>query len=784
MSKIRRRVQIEGIVQGVGFRPFIFNLAKELGLAGWVTNDSVGVLLEVEGLEEAVSAFLTGIPERVPKLARIDSLNSKSIETVGEDDFVIRPSKRFARGQTLISPDLAICDECYREMMDLNNHRYLYPFINCTNCGPRFTIIHEMPYDRPYTTMSEFLLCPQCQAEYENPQNRRFYAQPNACPVCGPQVWLTDGKSRDVLEGKVQKPLHTQQSQVQIDCSDWVKSILFLRQELVHGKIASVKGLGGYHLVCDACNEDAVATLRERKSRPDQPLAVMMPNLDVVHRYCQLSEEEAKLLQSPSRPIVLLEWKMKGCDGIAQGVAGNLSRLGVMLPYTPLHHLLFDDQLSVLVMTSGNISGEPIIYNDHEVVERLDHVVDYFLMHNRKILRPCDDSVQRMDDRPVMIRRSRGFAPLPLRIKMPVEVFQSKILAAGGELKNTFALSRGEDIFLSQHIGDLKTCKSNHYYRQMIDELRELLGVTPEVVAHDLHPNYLSTKYVLERFTDARLIGVQHHHAHIASCMAEYGIVNPVIGFAFDGTGFGLDQKIWGGEVLIATPSDFQRWAYLRYLPMPGGDQAIREPWRVGAAYLNLAGVQWSEKLAFWNSIDLMKWSLLRQMMKQGVQTPETSSMGRLFDAVAAILGVRNVVSYEGQAAIELEEMAQGRLGDAYSFTLEGDRPTYQINPLPMIAEIADSLLQGVNNEVVAQRFHGTVVEMATQVAVQIHQELGIDQVVCSGGVFQNRLLSLGLKERLEGLGFQVYQQSQVPANDGGLALGQMYVAMYHLLQG
>lgn len=778
MPKVRRAVRIVGIVQGVGFRPFIFNLALEFGLTGWVTNDSAGVLLEVEGLEKQVIAFLDGISERVPQLARIDSVNSKSVEVVGDDEFVILPSNRSEKGQTLISPDMATCDDCHREMMDPNDRRYLYPFINCTNCGPRFTIIREMPYDRPYTTMSEFPMCPACQAEYGNPRNRRFHAQPNACPVCGPRVWLTDGMGSEIQayserfdDENLDDPLAV------------TTLIMYLRRKLVQGKIAGVKGLGGYHLVCDACNADAVTMLRKRKSRPDKPLAVMMPNLDVVQRYCQLSEEEAELLQSPSRPIVLLEWKEKGCDGIAQGVADAQSRLGVMLPYTPLHHLLFDDQLSVLVMTSGNVSGEPIIYDDQEVVERLGHVVDYFLMHNREIVRPCDDSVQWMDDRPVMIRRSRGFAPLPLRMKASVQTLQSMILAAGGELKNTFALSRGEEIFLSQHIGDLKTRNSHHHYRQMIEELMELLEVTPEVVAYDLHPRYLSTKYVLERFANTWLIGVQHHHAHIASCMAEHGVVGPVIGFAFDGTGFGLDEKIWGGEVLVATPNDFQRWAHLRYLPLPGGDQAVREPWRIGAAYLAQAGVQRSKELPFWNSVDPMKWNLLQQMMKQGLQTPETSSMGRLFDAVGAILGVRSMVSYEGQAAIELEELARGRLGEAYSFALDGDQPAYQINPLPMIAEMAVDLSQGVAYEEVAQRFHGTVVEIATQVAVQIRQELGIDQVVCSGGVFQNRLLSIGLKERLEGEGFQVYQHTQVPTNDGGLAFGQMYVAMHRLLQ-
>lgn len=796
----RMAIRIKGIVQGVGFRPFIFNLALEHGLVGWVTNDSAGVLLEVEGSQETLQAFLADIPVKVPPLARIDSIEHHCVEPLGETDFTIKATDRSERVRTLISPDMATCPDCLRELQDPSDKRYLYPFINCTNCGPRFTIIEEMPYDRPFTTMREFVMCPECQAEYEDPRNRRFHAQPNACPDCGPEVRLTDGQGVTVLAvtagmGSMDAEIMgagVEYGERSIESSGsgpgalpaWALPVIRLRAELAQGKVAGVKGLGGYHLVTDAFNGEAVRTLRARKHRPDKPLAVMMPDLQTVEQFCEVSPEEAKLLESPSRPIVLLRWKAKGQDGIALEVALKESRLGVMLPYTPLHHMLFDEQLRVLVMTSGNMSGEPIIYDDAEAVERLGQVVDYFLMHNRKIVRPCDDSVMRVDAGPIFIRRSRGYAPGPLSIKCNGWVGLPSILACGGELKNSFALTNDTQVFMSQFIGDLKTRNSLHHYRRMIEEMRRLFEIDPEVVAYDLHPGYLSSKYAEDKFADKMLIQIQHHHGHIASCMAEYGLMGAVIGLSFDGTGYGTDGKIWGGEVLVATPIGFQRWAHLRYLPLPGGDQAIQEPWRIGAAYLEVAmpGEASVANLPFWQQVNPAQVHFLREMLARGLQTPETSSMGRFFDGVAAIMGVRTKITFEGQAAIELEELAGGEIGEAYPFQLEGDKPPFILDPLPVIRAIVEDLLQGKGVKQIAQRFHGTIIEMGQRTALAIREKTGLNRVVMSGGVFMNRLLSLGLRQRLLQSGFEVYQHEKVPANDGGLALGQVYVAGHTLL--
>ena len=764
MSDINRyRIRITGIVQGVGFRPFIFNLAECYSLAGWVTNDSSGVLIEVEGEESRLQSFLEDIPIKNPPLSQIDSITTDVITPIDDGDFQIKITNRSQQVSTMISPDMSICEDCYREMMDSGDDRYLYPFINCTNCGPRFTIIQEMPYDRAYTTMADFEMCDQCQSEYDNPRNRRFHAQPNGCPDCGPQVYLTDSSGR-LIERE------------QFDhLPSWVRPIKELVYYLKRGKLAAVKGLGGYHLVCNALDQRTVTLLRKRKQRPAKPLAVMMPNLEVVGKYCHLSSKEEELLTSPGRPIVLLEWKNKGEDGIAMGVAPSQSRLGVMLPYTPLHYLLFDDQLEVLVMTSGNISGEPIIYRDQRARELLADTADYFLFHNRKIVRPCDDSVVRVDDQPVQLRRSRGYAPGPIKI----DGLETPILAAGGELKNVFGLGRGNQVFLSQHIGDLKNRNSLHHYRRMISEMEELFEIEPELVVYDLHPEYLSGKYVKERYSDKELMGVQHHHAHLASCMAEHGIKEQVIGFAFDGTGYGTDGKIWGGEVLVAQPGQFERYAHLKYLPLPGGDKAVEEVWRIGAAYLYRVfdDPEQIKDLSFINKQDQFQLDMIFQMVEEGLQTPMTSSMGRLFDAVAAIMDIRSKVSYEGQAAIELEEMAKGEIGQPYSYSIENEEPPFIINPLPMLHEIVGELEQDIELTTIARRFHGTIVVMAVELATHIRLLKGLDKVVISGGVFQNRLLSRELKKGLEEKGFQVYQHGKVPPNDGGLALGQIYIA-------
>ncbi len=772
----RTKIRVQGVVQGVGFRPFIFNLAKEHQLKGWVTNDSLGVLIEVEGTVGQIAVFLRDISSRVPPLAQIDTIKTMTIPLRRDNDFVIKNTDRLKKAQTLISPDMAICSDCLRELLDPENTRYLYPFINCTNCGPRFTIIKAIPYDRPFTTMGEFNMCSECQKEYVDQGDRRFHAQPNACPVCGPRIYLTDHRGQELICSDLTEVASREGNPV---WPEWAMPAVSLRELLTQGKIAGVKGLGGYHLVCDARNQESVQALRKRKHRPNKPLAVMMPDLETVKQYCQVTPAEERLLLSPSRPIVLLKWLAKGDDGITTELARLEKRLGVMLPYTPLHYMLFDSRLKVLVVTSGNFSGEPIIYQDQEAISRLGGVVDYFLLHNRQIIRPCDDSVQRVDKEPIMLRRSRGYAPLPLKI---ASLGEQNILACGGELKNTFALTRKDQVFLSQHIGDLKTRSSYHLYQRLIDELIALLEVEPEIIAYDLHPGYLSTKYAQKRYREKKRIGVQHHHAHIASCLAEYNLTQNVIGIAFDGTGYGTDGKIWGGEILIASPEKFQRFAHLKYLPLPGGEKAIMEPWRIGAGYLEKAMVEekWIYDLPLWQDVDISQWYRLQELLKQGNQSPESSSMGRLFDAVSAICGVRGEVTFEGQAAIYLEELAEEELApvdQVYSYTICFTGLCYEIDPLPMIARIAQEIYQGRKVKEVAQCFHSTIVDIAYRSAILAREIHHLETVVLGGGVFQNRLLSLALQRRLELAGFAVYLPHLIPVNDGGLALGQIYVA-------
>lgn len=735
------RLTIKGIVQGVGFRPFVYNLAQRLGLRGWVLNDEHGVKVEIEGEEGVIERFLRALKNEAPPLARIEELWVEDRPLQGYPSFEIRRSERTKDRLVLISPDIATCDDCLRELFDPRDRRYRYPFINCTNCGPRFTIIRDVPYDRENTTMASFRMCPECLREYHDPTNRRFHAQPNACPTCGPQVELlrSDGTRLEIRD-----PI--------------LEAIELLKQ----GKILAIKGLGGFHLACDPFREEVVSALRSRKYREDKPFALMCKDLDTVAELCFLPDGAKELLLSRERPIVILERKPQ--VKVAPSVAPGHRTLGVMLPYTPLHHLLFSDGLKCLVMTSGNVSDEPIAYRDQEALERLRGIADYFLTHNRPIHMRCDDSVMKVfRGGPLFFRRSRGYVPVPIRLKGT----RRSVLACGAELKNTFCLTKGEYAFISHHIGDLENFETFRSFEEGIEHFKRLFEVEPEVVVHDLHPDYLSTRYALEQ--DLPRIAIQHHFAHALSCMAEYGLEGPVLAVVMDGTGFGEDGAVWGCEFLEVDLRGYRRLGHLRYIEMPGGERAIREPWRMAAVYLERA----TEGQGIPDRFRERGWEVLKEAVKRGLNSPPCSSMGRLFDAVSSLLGIRDLVNYEGQAAIELEQIADPRAQGSYPFGISD----YIVDPDPVIRAIEGELRKGVSRAVAAMRFHRTVAQMILQIAERARDERGLSEVVLSGGCFQNLLLLELSTELLEERGFQVFVHRKVPPNDGGISLGQAYYA-------
>ncbi len=768
----RWRITVRGVVQGVGFRPFVYGQALRLGLAGYVLNDSGGVTIELEGGPDALNAFHQSLTEGAPPLARIASIEVEQIVPRGDTAFVIAHSQAGDERNTLISPDTAICDDCLRELFDPNDRRYLYPFINCTNCGPRFTIVQDVPYDRANTTMQDFKMCPACKAEYDDPLDRRFHAQPNACPVCGPQV-----------KWRVQSADHG------LDCEETFSSrttqsgLELAAERLGGGAVLAIKGLGGYHLACDALNPQAVDLLRRRKHREAKPFALMVPDLATARLLCEVSEAEAALLQSHRRPIVLL--KQRADNEIAPGVAPGYDTLGIMFPYTPLHHVLMrffeadgSRRPAALVMTSGNLSEEPIAYKDDEARERLSSIAEGLVSHNRNIQVRCDDSVVRVAaGSEQLFRRSRGYAPEPVMLPFESPV---PLLAAGGHLKNTFCLVKGRQAFISHHIGDVQNLETLKSYLEGIDHFKQIFDVYPEAVAYDLHPEYLATKYALDREIPLK-IGVQHHHAHIASVLAEHGLEGQVIGIAADGTGYGTDGAVWGCEVMVAGLTEFERVAHLNYVPLPGGEQAVRQPWRMAATYLakaygdNFAGLE----LPFTKTFDRTRWHTLGQMIDRGLNCPPTSSLGRLFDAVAALLGVGGEVIYEGQAAIELEMLAQP---DHQSYPVElADGTPIRLDVSPMIRAIVEDIQKGIPVSQIAGRFHFTIAEMLATVCLRVREDRGLAKVAVSGGVFQNRLLLEQLTACLTEIGFQVYTNRQVPTNDGGLSYGQAAVAAAQL---
>jgi hydrogenase maturation protein HypF len=753
----RSEILVRGIVQGVGFRPFVYTQANRRDLRGRVRNNTTGVLIEVEGQHCDIEQFISDLKANAPPLSAIDSVECNHyLMPADYSDFVIQESthdKAEERNSVPLSADVATCDDCLGELFDPQDRRYQYPFINCTNCGPRFTIIEDIPYDRQRTTMCEFEMCAECGAEYDDPLNRRFHAEPNACAACGPQLSLSERCSNSPV--------------ITVD-------ILAAARDLLRcGKILALKGIGGFHLVCDALNSKAVAQLRERKYREDKPFALMAASVALVREYCNLSPAEEKLLSSERRPIVLLERKPDSI--IPAAVAPGVNNLGFMLPYSPLHHLLLAGLDRPLVMTSGNVSDEPICFGDQEAVRRLGKIADYFLLHDRRIHMRTDDSVARVHEgREMVLRRSRGYAPAPMRTAVS---FETQILACGAELKNTFCLARSNYAFISHHIGDLENLETLRSFVQGIDHFKRLFHLHPEVVAYDSHPEYLSTKYAVALDDIPTKISIQHHHAHIASCMADNEIEGEVIGVALDGLGFGADGRLWGGEFFAADFVAAERVAHLAYVPLPGGSKAIREPWRMAAVYLQQAfGDDFINlDLPFVKELQERCWPALRSMVATGTNCPETSSMGRLFDAVSSLIGVRSLVNYEGQAAIELEARADHGCADAYEFDLNSEGNVIEAHPV--IRSAVEDLLNGRAPELVAAKFHGGVARLIVSVAQRVREERKLNRVALSGGVFQNLLLLEQTTRLLRAGGFQVFTHARVPTNDGGISLGQASIA-------
>jgi hydrogenase maturation protein HypF len=749
-----RRVsaRVDGTVQGVGYRPFVYRLAAELGIAGWVLNDQRGVLVEAEGSPEAVAAFVERLQSDAPPLAAVSGVSVEDVPATGEAGFEIVASERGGAATAPVTPDSATCDECLAELADPADRRYRYPFLNCTNCGPRFTIVRGIPYDRPLTTMADFQMCADCQAEYDDPLDRRFHAQPNACPVCGPQVRLLErGGGR-------------------VEAADAVRAAA---DDLLAGKVLAVKGLGGYHLACRADDEQAVAALRARKRREGRPFAVLVADLDAARELVELGAPEEALLVSRERPIVLATRKPDA--PVATSVAPAVPELGIMLPYTPLHQLLATDTGVPLVLTSGNISDEPIAFLDEDLV-RLETIADRFLVHNRPIATRTDDSVVRaVRGGPLMLRRSRGYVPTSLALPIACP---RPLLGAGAEQKNAFCLAADTRAWPSHHIGDIKNYETLQSLRDGVAHFERLFEVTPEVVAHDLHPDYLSTRYAQEREEEGLVLhGVQHHHAHLAATLAEHGETGPAVGAIYDGTGYGTDGTIWGGELLVGGLASYERVGRLVTAKMPGGERAIAEPWRMACAWLTQMRAPLPPAFA---DIEQNRWNMVARMSMTGMGSPTTSSAGRLFDAVAAICGVRLEVTYEGQAAIEFEALADPAGGEPYPFPMEA-KEMIVLNPRPTVMAILADIDAGVPVATISARFHQTMALATAEACAIAAERASLDTVVLSGGVFQNKLLIGLTATALEHAGLRVLTPRLLPPNDGQIAYGQVAVAAAQL---
>ena len=749
----RRAIAISGIVQGVGFRPFVHGLACALDLRGFVRNAAGGVEIEVEGEDAAIARFLAELSTRTPPRARIDSVSTLPRLARGDDEFRIEASSVEVQGAVSVSPDIATCDDCLRELFDPADRRHRYPFINCAQCGPRLTIVRAAPYDRQRTTMSGFGMCAQCRAEYDDPRDRRFHAEAIACSSCGPRLRLLDGAGRLM---PCQDPL--------------AEAIAALRS----GGIVAVKGLGGFHLACDASDVAAVSALRRRKLRDAKPFALMARDLAAAGELGEISDSERRALTLPARPIVLL--RARSDAPVAPAVAPGLAVLGVMLPYTPVHHLILSDMPHAVVMTSGNRSDEPIVWDDAEAAARLAGIADVVLTNDRGIETRCDDSVARVIGPGISwVRRSRGEAPRQLSLRTPLA---RPTLAVGGHLKAASALGDGRRVVPSHHLGDLDDYETYRAYTNAIAHYQRLFRIMPQRIVRDRHPDYASTRYAIEvaKETGMEVLAVQHHHAHMASCMAEHGLAGPVIGVCFDGAGWGADDTIWGGEFLVGDEGNFRRAAHLSYVGMPGGEAAIREPWRMAVAHLIHAEAADGTLPVL--RVDARRRRTVERMLERGLNTPMTSSAGRLFDAVAALAGVCERAGYEGQAAMMLESLASGvRSAGAYPFELATGSDALVIDHRPLIQAVAADVRAGIAPAIIARRFHSAMVEIVVAVCERIRAIDGLDCVVLSGGVFVNAILCVEACDALRGAGFHPYRHVSMPANDGGLCLGQLAIA-------
>jgi hydrogenase maturation protein HypF len=767
----RREIRIRGIVQGVGFRPFVYGLARRLNVCGLVRNQAGAVQIEAEADGSTLDAFLGQLTTGAPPLARIETVRWRPAAARGETEFRIESSEEGEAVDVFVSPDVAVCSDCLAELFDPADRRYRYPFLNCTNCGPRLTIITGAPYDRPLTTMAGFEMCANCRREYDDPSDRRFHAQPIACAVCGPRLSLLDAKG------------HT------LDVAD---PLLAFASAVLNGEIGALKGLGGYHLVCDATSELVVCKLRRRKHRDDKPFAIMVRDAETAAALCNLSRNERELLCSARRPIVLLQKRSVADSPVVRSVAPGNPQLGVMLPYTPLHHLLLEAVgRRPLVMTSANRSDEPIVYRDDEAVERLVGIADLHLTHDRPIHVRCDDSVTRVVAKQELpVRRSRGYAPQP--VPLPFNCRQP-ILAVGGQFKASFAIGKDRQAILSHHLGDLEHFEAYRAFERDIELYEKIFRIDAACLAHDLHPDYASSRYAWQRAAahQIELISVQHHHAHLASCMSENGLIGPVIGVTMDGTGYGTDGAIWGGEVLVGDYHGFRRAAHLNYIGVPGGDIAVRQPWRSALAHLHASGSDFAELNSRIPSRSLR---IVRRMLERGLNTPLTSSAGRLFDAIAALVGLRDVATFEGQPAVELEWLASEATADGtYPYDIRtaetgspgrdpaGTDDTLIIDSRPLIRAVVADVRQGVDRRRIARRFHSTFAAMIVTVCERLRLQTEWNRVVLSGGVFMNVLLSSEVSSLLENRGFEVYRHRLVPPGDGGLSLGQLAVAAARL---
>lgn len=777
----RRAVRVRGIVQGVGFRPFVAIGAKKYGLGGFVYNDSDGVYIEIEGSATNIERFLAYLQGEYPPMAVLEQVEVEVLQSYGESDFRIVPSPRGEERNTLIAADMAPCDDCLAEMRNPHNERYQYGFTNCTNCGPRYTIVQDVPYDRAYTTMSEFQMCPSCQAEYDNYENRRYHAQPNACPVCGPSYILTDAQGHCLgveacleLLGASERAAILQQDLA--EGRNWSAALLCGAALIRAGYIVALKGVGGYHLVCDAYNQEAVMRLRQRKNRPHKPFALMAGSLATIMSVAEVSEAERELLQTPARPIVLLTRKKEAA--LASGVAPQNHSLGIMLPYAPMHEVLLTDT-DLWVMTSGNRSGDPVLFDDAQVLRELSGIADFFLVHNRRIEAPVDDSVLAVvDEAPLFYRRSRGYVPKPIYLEaladLPKEV--CSLLATGSDMKNAFALTKGSHVFLGPHIGDLARQSTNDTFVWTQKHYETLFAVSPSHVVVDGHPNYYSSRYAKE--LGLPLITVQHHHAHITAVMAEYGVTEPVLGIALDGTGYGSDGHSWGGEFLAASATDYERLAHFSYAPLPGGEAVVKEPWRQALWYLQaIYGMRAPDLFALWYAQLPQGHGLLVKAIEQGIPMMQSSGAGRLFDAVGCLLGLGYTHTFDSQIALSLEQLAEGEEGRVYDFAYKDGILDF----MPLVEGILADLLKGESRSSLAASFHKTVATAVASTGRQLTQEHGLTKVVLSGGVWQNRRLYAEICHAWPEQEF--YLPRLVPPNDGGLALGQIWIAAHRLLK-